>query len=85
MTERPITKLELLLLALGAGLLCGLALFSSPRASTEQAEDRGHSNREEFLTTTPELRAPLSQKWYGLPRYNDAAFPEGEAQEQRLY
>jgi len=85
MTERPVTKLELILLSLGVGLFCGLALFTSARPRTEQAEHSSHRDPEEFLTTTPEFRAPLSEKWYGLPRYRNTAFPESETQEQRLY
>ena len=82
MTERPVTKIELLLLALGVGLLCGLAVLNPGR---EQREAGRNSDREKFLTTTPELRAPLNQKWYGLPRDYSTAFPEGEPKEDRLY
>ena len=85
MTERPVTRIELLLLSLGVGLFCGLILLTGSRPRAEQAKDRGHSNTKEFLAPTTQFRAPLSQKWYGLPRYNDAAFPESEPKENRLY
>lgn len=85
MTEQPVTKVELLVLSLSVGLSCGLAVLGSSGPSTKQREHSGHRNPEEFLAPTTELRAPLSQKGYGLSGYRDAAFPKGEAQEQRLY
>ena len=85
MTEQPVSKAELLVLSLSVGLFCGLAVLGSSRPGTEQRKHSSDSDREKFLTTTPELRAPLSQKWYGLPRYRNTALPEGKSQEQRLY
>ena len=85
MTERPVTRIELLFLSLGVGLFCGLILLTGSRPRAEQAKDRGHGDTKEFLAPATQFRAPLSQQWYGLPRYSDAAFPEGEAQEKRLY
>ncbi len=85
MTERPVTRIELLLLSLGVGLFCGLILLTGSRPRAEQAEDRGHSDTKEFLGPATQFRAPLSQKWYGLPGYSDAAFPEGETKEHRIY
>lgn len=85
MTEQRVTPTELFFLSFGVGLFGGLALLTSVRPGTEQREYSGHSNREEFLTPGAELRAPFSQKWYGLPGYRNTALPEGKGQEQRLY
>ena len=84
MTERPVTKVELLVLSLSIGLFCGLAVLNSSSTGSEQDEDSGQSNAKELLSPGPELRAPLRDKWYGLPGNRSAAFPESETEEGRL-
>ena len=86
MTERPISKAELLVLSLSVGLFCGLAVLgSSSPTRPEQAQDSSEGNAKEFLGPGAQLRAPLSDKWYGLPGNRGGAFPESETEESRLY
>ena len=86
MTERPISKAELLVLSLSVGLFCGLAVLgSSSPTRPEQAQDSRKGDAKEFLGPGPELRAPLSYQWYGLPGNRSRTLPESETQEYRLY
>ena len=86
MTEQPVSKAELLVLSLSVGLFCGLAVLgSSSPTRPEQAQDSREGNPKEFLGPATQGRAPLRDKWYGLPGNRGGAFPESEPQEYRLY
>ena len=76
-------KLELLLVSVGVGLLCGLTLLG--RTRPEQAQDSRKGDAKEFLGPGPELRAPLSYQWYGLPGDRSRTLPKSESEKDRLY
>ena len=86
MTEQPVSKAELLVLSLGVGLFCGLVVLGSSNPTRpKQAQDSSEGDAKQLLSPGAQLRAPLSDKWYGLPGDRSGALPKSEPQESRLY